>query len=167
MQMSWDAVSAVGEAVSAIAVVVSLLYLAVQVRQTNQQAQASAESDWMTGWNLQVTGLAHPQIVSIVRSGLSDFASLQSDEKVIFQEQMAALTNQWVLGRNLYTRGLLPTELYRGATSVLVSFYSTPGGLAMLEQTAPSIPRADELLEAARRGSTKSWTDQFPWWSAD
>ena len=34
--MNWDAIGAVGDAVSAIAVVVSLLYLATQVRQSNR-----------------------------------------------------------------------------------------------------------------------------------
>ena len=102
-----------------------------------------------------------------MRKGLSDFATLPNDEKVIFQEQMAALTNQWVLGRNLHKRDLMPAEVYRAATNVLVSFYSTPGGFAMFQQTASSIPHADELLELARVRDTPSWTDQFPWWSAD
>jgi hypothetical protein len=86
---------------------------------------------------------------------------------MIFQEQLAALTNQWIVARDLHSRGLLSPDLYHGATNVLVSLYSTPGGLAMLEQTARSIPHADELLEAARSGGTVSWTDQFPRWAAD
>lgn len=105
--------------------------------------------------------------MTIIRKGFSDFASLDNNEKMMFQERIAAFANQWVLARDLHSRGLLSQELYQGVTSVLVSFYSTPGGQAMLEQTAASIPHASELLEAARAGGTASWTDQFPWWSAD
>jgi len=166
--MNWDALGAVADAVSAIAVVVSLSYLAVQVRQANRQAQVSAQTDWAVGWNDQVKGLAKDrQTVAIIRSGLSDFSSLPSEEKVIFQEHLAAMTNQWVLGKLLHTQGVLPTALFDGATKVLVEFYSTPGGLSMLEQTAESIPYAEELLEAARTSNDPSWTAKFPWWSAD
>lgn len=166
--MNWDAIAAISEGMGSLAVFITLVYLAIQVRQTHRQASASAHLDFMTGWNAQVTGIARDTTTaSIVRNGFSDFESLGNEEKMIFQERIAAFANQWIVARELYSRGLLPPALYHGATNVLVGFYSTPGGLAMLEQTAQSIPHAEELLEAARSGRTPSWTDQFPWWAAD
>ena len=41
--MNWDAIGAVGEVVGAITVLVTLIYLARQVRQSNRIAIASAE----------------------------------------------------------------------------------------------------------------------------
>ena len=40
--MNWDAIGAVGETVGAFAVVVSLIYLAIQIRSQNSQAKLSA-----------------------------------------------------------------------------------------------------------------------------
>jgi len=37
--MNWDAIGAVGEVVGAVAVVVTLLYVARQIRQANAQSQ--------------------------------------------------------------------------------------------------------------------------------
>lgn len=41
--MSWDAVAAIAEAVGALAVVVTLLYLATQIRQNTENARAATE----------------------------------------------------------------------------------------------------------------------------
>ncbi len=43
--MNWDAISAIGEIVGAAAVVVSLLCLAVQIRDPNRQARLLAMHD--------------------------------------------------------------------------------------------------------------------------
>lgn len=40
--MNWDALGAVGEMIGAVAVVVTLLYVARQIHQVNAQTQASA-----------------------------------------------------------------------------------------------------------------------------
>ena len=42
MAVNWEAVSAIGEIVGAIAVVVTLAYLAVQIRQNTQVARSTA-----------------------------------------------------------------------------------------------------------------------------
>jgi len=41
--MDWNAIGAIGETIGAAAVVVSLLYLAVQIREQNKQARPEAE----------------------------------------------------------------------------------------------------------------------------
>ncbi len=41
--MNWDAISAIGEIVGAIAVVVTLIYLGRQIRQGTKATQVSAE----------------------------------------------------------------------------------------------------------------------------
>ena len=54
--MNWEAVGAVSAALSVVVVLVSILYLASQVRQSNLQAQGAAHSDWFTGWNDIIRG---------------------------------------------------------------------------------------------------------------
>ncbi len=46
--MNWDAISAIGEAVSAICVIISLLYLARQIHESNQSARQAAGQELMT-----------------------------------------------------------------------------------------------------------------------
>ena len=41
--MNWDAIGAIAESLGALAVIISLIYLAAQVRQTRVQLRAQAE----------------------------------------------------------------------------------------------------------------------------
>ncbi len=48
--MNWDAISAIGEIIGAAAVVVSLVYLAVQVRQNTKASKAATVQDMTNKW---------------------------------------------------------------------------------------------------------------------
>jgi hypothetical protein len=48
--MNWDAIGAVGEIVGAGAVVISLVYLALQIRVQNAESRAAAQHDFIVGW---------------------------------------------------------------------------------------------------------------------
>jgi len=49
--MTWNALAAIGEIVGAIAVVVTLLYLAQQIRQSTRAAAIAALRDTTAQWN--------------------------------------------------------------------------------------------------------------------
>jgi len=48
--MNWDAVGAIGEIIGAIAVVVSLIYLSIQVRQNTNASKAATVQDMTNKW---------------------------------------------------------------------------------------------------------------------
>lgn len=58
--MNRVAISSVAEILVAFAVVVSLIYLASQVRQSNTQARAEDYSHWLTTWNETIKGWCFP-----------------------------------------------------------------------------------------------------------
>ncbi len=49
--MNWEAIGAVGEVLGAFAVVLTLVYLAVQIRQNTSSTRASTYSDTTDGWH--------------------------------------------------------------------------------------------------------------------
>ena len=49
--MNWDALQAVGELVAAVGVIVSLAYLAAQVRQNTKSIRSAANQDLLTSFN--------------------------------------------------------------------------------------------------------------------
>ena len=165
--MSWEAVGALAELVGAAVVVASLVYLGIQVRQTNLQSEASAQSDWMSGWNDAIRGWsADDRTIEAMRTGFSDFDAMSPSQQAVFHMQLAALTNQWALCAELRERGLVPTSVFDGCTDVVVSVHSTPGGRTFLERNASTTPRGPELLEmvAAGKRSLPPITQVFPWW---
>ena len=167
--MDWGAVAAVAEILGAVAVVVSLVYLASQVRQANVQAQGAAHAGWLTTWNDTIKGWVRDHdTVRIMQGGFAVLQSLSRVEQAVFAQQLAALINHWHLAADLQDRGLLDEQLYRGVTQVVLSVCATPGAKDFLESNAAAFPRGAQLLEMARSGagSLPPFNVLAPWWSA-
>ena len=78
--MNWDAIGAVGEIVGASAVVVSLLYLAVQIRTQNTQARLSALHEISIGFREATAKFANEDISDIFIRANEDFDALSDPE---------------------------------------------------------------------------------------
>jgi len=76
----WDAISAVGEIVGASAVVVSLLYLAVQIRTQNTQSRLSALHEISIGFREATAKFANEDISDIFVRANEDFDALSDPE---------------------------------------------------------------------------------------
>jgi hypothetical protein len=72
--VNWEAISAIGQIVGAFAVVVSLIYLAREIRR-NARAERLASMDTVIRWLRQLT--EHPQLSELYYRGLHDFESLE------------------------------------------------------------------------------------------
>ena len=80
--MNWDAIGAIGDTIGAVAVVISLLYLAVQIREQNRQSQLSALHD-MSRELREVTEIfATEDMTSIFVRANESFESITEPESV-------------------------------------------------------------------------------------
>ena len=81
--MDWDAISAVAEVISAIGVVVSLIYLAVQVRDSNRESRIAANGEIAREYNMFLQHLsADPARQNLwVRAWGSEDANLTEEER--------------------------------------------------------------------------------------
>ncbi len=83
--MQWEAIGAIAEALGAVAVIVSIMYLAVQVRQTRVQLQAQAE-DAITARSFDAYSPVYEgNNASIFRRGLKCPQELSEDEAFVFR----------------------------------------------------------------------------------
>jgi hypothetical protein len=76
--VNWEAISAIGQIVGAFAVVISLIYLATEVRSSvraTREASMRWVSDSYTRWIHQVSG--HPDLRELYYRGIHDFESLE------------------------------------------------------------------------------------------
>ncbi|HIG41335.1 MAG: hypothetical protein ABGY96_12475 [bacterium] len=84
--MNWEALGALAEIVGAAAVVITLLYLAIQVRHSNRQTESdSLRHTWDSGNELINAFSASIEIASIVNRGRESFQNLDPDEQLIFE----------------------------------------------------------------------------------
>jgi hypothetical protein len=90
--VNWEAISAIGQLVGALAVVISLIYLAREVRRNaraTRHASMRSMSDAFTRWVQQLS--EHPHVRELYYRGIRDFESLEGADLVGFSALMVAL----------------------------------------------------------------------------
>jgi hypothetical protein len=81
--MTWDALAAIGEIVGAIAVIVTLLYLAKQIRQNTRSVSVAALRDTTAQWNHWSEMLAtSPDLAEVVAKGNRSIAALSESQSL-------------------------------------------------------------------------------------
>ena len=126
-----------GQVIGAIAVVVSLFYVANQIRQnTNAVRSATAQTvhEHFANWYHLIA--ADAELARIAASGLRDYASLSEQEKVRF---IAAFMAFLSYGQNAFLKwrqGLLEPALWTGWEQVLMNLIGAPGGKGLWKERA-------------------------------
>lgn len=107
--MNWEAISAVGQLVGAVAVLVTLICLAVQIRQNTAAVATATYESTMTGFNdINVLVASHPPLASLLDHRCQSPESLKAEENVQFSFLLRRCANQWWKLFKLYERGSLP-----------------------------------------------------------
>jgi hypothetical protein len=86
--VNWEAISAIGQMVGAIAVVISLIYLAREIRRNARLARQSSVNT-LNGWLGQIA--QHPHLAQLFDRGVHDLKSLEGADRMSFE----ALMLQW------------------------------------------------------------------------
>lgn len=136
--MNWDAVGAISETVGAFAVVVTLIYLAVQVRQSNSQQSREEIVSIQNGQNKLVEQLRDPALVrAYVRFADGETApSVIERTDVIFW--IIQYLNHFEIVLDLYQNGSLETERYKHWETIALSLIAGKGGRAWWEESGRS-----------------------------
>lgn len=80
--MSWEAVSAVADSIGVILIIVSLIYVALQIRQNTDTVRAATELETGRHWSDLHARAAHsPDMVDIWDKGLTDPEQLTPTQK--------------------------------------------------------------------------------------
>ena len=124
--MNWDAIGAVGEIVGAGAVVVSLLYLAAQVRAQNRESRLAAMHDITVGYRDCLTTFTERDITDIVVKANADFASLTDSEAM---RLISATQRVLRVGEEAYIQyeeGRLDERMWAPIARQYASYFSIP-----------------------------------------
>jgi hypothetical protein len=129
--MSWDAIGAIGESVGAAAVLITLVFLIVQLRQNTQAIQAETMRETFnqgTAWMYQL--IRDPELAKLYLGGLGDELE-NAEDRLRFHLLMQALFNQWAIA---YVHRPLDSGNSGNAGGVadadVAHVLSTPGGRA-------------------------------------
>jgi len=155
-----------GEFFGGVVVVISVVYLALQLKTANVQAQASAQIAWIQGLNEIWDRWGKPEVRDALRRGFSDFNSLSDNDQVVFQMQVGSLVNHLLTAQDLAQQGLLPPSYTKTTSDMLIQVLGTKGGLQYWEADSKATPEGEALFDEVRNRASEvqHWDALFPWW---
>jgi hypothetical protein len=102
--VNWEAISAIGQIVGAIAVVISLIYLASEVRSNARATRPAAMRSMSNAFNRWIQQLVvHPNLSELYYRGIHDFESFKRADLVRFS---ALISQAFRNSEELYYRQL-------------------------------------------------------------
>ena len=126
--MNWEAIGAIGQIVGALAVVISLIYLAVAVRSSVRATRLASERSLVQMLIQFTQQLAeHPHLSELFYRGIHDFESLEGAERMRFSTiiiQLFRLYEETYYGQS---EGHVATRIWRQAEAPLRDFSGYPG----------------------------------------
>jgi hypothetical protein len=126
--MNWEAISAVAQLVGSLAVVISVLYLAVQLRSSTRVARVAAQ-DAAAAALRDVTKpfMENAELGRVWRAGLENLDSLSAEDQARFFHAAYQFMKALETIHYHYVYGLLDVQLWEGWRELLQHYVATPG----------------------------------------
>lgn len=125
--MNWDAIGAIGEVLGAAGVIVSLVYVASQVRQ-NTIALRSAAGDAAAQAMRQLTQafLNDPKMAGLIARGIENPEACDDDERAFLITFTFNLFRQWEVLHFQYESGTVDHETFHAYNAYLTTYLASP-----------------------------------------
>ncbi len=124
--MNWDAVGALAEAIGAAAVVLSLLYLASQVRQNTKISKAATRQALADGAQRLASDVVEIDDIARIMQDAMDDKEVKPHEKFRIQSRCYRDLRFWDNAYYQYTEGLLTEEEWDGFRENLRLIFQFP-----------------------------------------
>lgn len=126
--MNWDALGAVAESLGAIGVVVSLIYLAIQIQRNTSAIRANtAQQVTNRGGEIAEAVATQADLADIQRRGLVEPDSLTAAEKFRFSHIMNSIFRAYENMDYQHRIGLLDDDIWTGLDNNLKKVVKQPG----------------------------------------
>jgi hypothetical protein len=126
--MNWEMISAVGQMLGAVGVIISIVYLAAQIRNQNKESRRAAMNVLTTHWSdLNRTLVENRDLAALWIRGLQSFDELDGASKLRFGAHMGRFLR---MADSLYLSvldGTLDKRLWRGYEQTLADTVAYPG----------------------------------------
>jgi hypothetical protein len=163
--MNWNAIAAVAESLGALGVILSLIYLAAQVRRGIRQAQSDAMRDLARGVNeISLTLAADSEPSVIFAKGNAGFDGMTAHEQQRYRTLCNTIFHLFEQQFLLREDGSLNDEAWNGVSQMIADFAKLPGVHAYFADRGNWYsPRFVQYLRAAglRTGSGRSFQETY------
>jgi hypothetical protein len=132
--MNWDAIGAISELIGAAAVVATLAYLAVQIKQQNSANSASVHNNLLEGFtDAEILLAGSLELTTLFNTGLWEPDKLSDNEASQFSWIFRLFINQYIKAFRLYQEGVITRKEWENYAKTGAYLVDTPGGKLMVE----------------------------------
>ena len=126
--MNWDAIGAIAELSGAFAVVASLVYFALQLRQASAHVKGAAYQSALQGRTaLRVAFATDMRLASLYQAGLEDIESLDATDRLRLHVFLVEEFRIIQFAYYLFKRGLADPEIWEHELHVIGTYRNTTG----------------------------------------
>lgn len=146
--MNWEAIGAIAGLVGVGLVVVSLIYVGIQIRQSNKDSKSQSRQNLIDTFGLLQWELAtKPELFAIIVNGISDWSKLSNMDKTKFDHVMGRYL--WNLHRGILQceDGILDAETLDIIGNQMMMSVLMPGGAEWYKHTLNASPQVRRYIE--------------------
>lgn len=136
--MNWEAIEAISSLIGAVGVVITVAYLAYQIRQNTHSIEGATEQSLMSLEQdvYEMTAL----YASVFRRGMADFNVLSADEATQFSYILSAEMSLVYSAYVQYNRKLISEEVWAAYERGMAEYFENAGFLAAWTALKSSYP---------------------------
>ena len=140
--VNWEAIGAIGEIAGAAGVIITLIYLSVQLRQSTKASRITAiQSSMENSAQFSELLLADDEVAGLFWLGLSNPESLDVASKRKFVTALNIFMRRESVAFYLHKEGVMPDHLWDSRVSALTGTLNQPGLNFYLESAADTLPK--------------------------
>ena len=128
-RLSLSEITGIAEIIGSIAIVVSLIFVGLQVRQNTSQIAANSVGTGLSFFEATNNLTTNPETVDVVLNGLNDFDGLSTSEKAEFDGLMFNVMTKFFMARQFYLQGTVTEADYASYEDTLARIVRSPGAM--------------------------------------
>lgn len=142
--MEWEIVGVIAEVAGTVTVVVTLVFLAVEVRNSRNATEAASVDALATGFNaLHAHIITDPEFAKTWMTGLADPDAIDDAGRLRIGLQIQSYLNHYSALRKHYESGLLPKNNWEPYSIGVAALMNSPGG----RRLSPGFSIPPEIVE--------------------
>ena len=162
--MNWDAIGAIGEVAGAVAVIATLVYLAIQIKHNSKIASIQASQHLLEGSSMfQLRIAENSDLRRIYAEGCASFESLSAEDSRVFYALIGEFLQRFEVQTQMHEAGILNDDNFAAASRAVTRLLSRPGARTVCKiAIANEVPseRFKKVIESLLLESETAATDQ-------
>jgi hypothetical protein len=144
--MNWEVIGIFAEIISAAAVVVTLVFLVIEIRSNRGATESAAIDAAATGFNtMNTTLISDPELVEIFLKAQAGEQPLSRVDLARVQLLLQSYINHYTTLKKYHDSGALPDRDWRSYSVAMAALTNSPGGEEICKKIEISEPVRKEL----------------------